>query len=82
MAGPFGSEGRFRFKEFPERQVAETRQEGPPEEYARTYGAFLEQLLGAGYNLEGPAREFYRSASTNLGSRMGRLIQQPVSKRV
>lgn len=77
----FRSEGRFRFKEFPECQVAETAHEGEPEEYASTYGAFLEGLLEAGHELAGPAREFYHTPAADLAPGMGWLIQQPISKR-
>ncbi len=78
---PFRSEGRFAFREFPECRVAETRHEGPPQEFTRTYGAFLEQLLNDRYTLLGPAREFFDSPSKELGPGMGSLIQQPVEKR-
>ena len=81
VAKAFLSEGRFSFKEFPECRVAETTHEGKPEEYASTYGAFLEGLLKAGYNLAGPAREFYHAPASDLAPGMGWMIQQPISKR-
>ncbi len=80
VAARFASEGRFTFKEFPECTVAEMRHPGPPEEYTRNYGAFLEGLLKAGYTLLGPAREFFESPAANLRPGMGILIQQPTKK--
>jgi len=80
VAKPFKSEGRFRFKEFSECQVAETTHSGPPEEFTKTYGAFLEGLLKSGYRLLGPAREFFDSPSEKTGPGMGSLIQQPIGR--
>lgn len=76
----FDPEGDFRVKELGETQVAETRHEGPPEEFARTYGPFLEGLLKDGYRIIGPAREYFMTASDVRGPGSGFLIQQPISK--
>jgi len=77
----FESEGQFKMKRFPETQVAETRHVGPPEDFARTYGPFLEGLLRQGYKLVGPAREYYMTVSDVLGPGSGFLIQQPIAKK-
>ena len=81
VAKTFKSEGQFKMKEFPETQVAETRHEGPPEEFAKTYGPFLEGLLNQGYQLVGPAREYYMTVSDVVGPGSGFLIQQPILKK-
>jgi len=81
VARAFHPEGEFKMKEFPETQVAETRHLGAPEEFARTYGPFLEGLLNQGYKLAGPAREYYMTVSDVKGPGSGFLIQQPVSKK-
>ncbi|MDG6901530.1 MAG: GyrI-like domain-containing protein [Nitrososphaerota archaeon] len=78
----FQPEGEVKMKELGEVQVAETRHPGPPEEFGRTYGPFLEGLLKAGYSLVGPAREYYTSVMDVRGPGSGFLIQQPVAKRV
>lgn len=78
---PFSPEGKFKLKEFPKCLVAETKHEGPPEEYTRTYGSFLEGLLRGGYELISPAREFYLEARQGPGPGMGYMIQQPIAKR-
>jgi effector-binding domain-containing protein len=77
----FQSEGEYQMKEFPEAQVAETRHAGPPEEFAKTYGPFLEGLLNQGYQIVGPAREYFMTASDVMGPGAGFLIQQPISKK-
>jgi DNA gyrase inhibitor GyrI len=77
----FEPEEGIRIKEFEEVQVAETRHEGPPEEFAKTYGPFLEGLLQQGYQLLGPAREYFISVSKVEGPGSGFLIQQPVAKK-
>jgi len=77
----FESEGQFKMKQFPESQVAETRHVGPPEEFAKTYGPFLEGLLNQGYQLAGPAREYYMTVSDVSGPGAGFLIQQPIAKK-
>ena len=76
----FWPEGEVLAKELPEVEVAETRHAGPPEEFSKTYGPFLEGLLSQGYRLAGPAREHYRSASEVKGPGSGYLIQQPIAK--
>ena len=81
VAKEFALEGEFKMKEFPETQVAETRHSGPPEEFAKTYGPFLEGLLNQGYQIVGPAREYYMTVSEVRGPGSGFLIQQPVSKK-
>lgn len=81
VAAPFQSEGEVNFKELSEVQVAETRHGGPPEEFAKTYGPFLEGLLNGGYSLVGPAREFFMTVSEVKGPGSGFLIQQPIAKK-
>ncbi len=81
VAKPFAAEGDFTQKEFAEAQVAETRHGGPPEEFGKTYGPFLEGLLKGGYRITGPAREYFMSVSDVKGPGSGFLIHQPVSKR-
>ncbi len=78
---PFEPEGEFKMKELEEVEVAETRHEGPPEEFAKTYGPFLEALLSQGYQILGPAREYFMSVSEVKGPGSGFLIQQPVAKK-
>ena len=68
-------------KEFEQVDVAETRHLGPPEEFPLTYGPFLEWLLDNGYDLAGPAREFYETVSPEMSPGSGFLIQQPVRRR-
>ena len=80
VPGPFDPEGDVRLRVFEPADVAETRHLGPPEEFGRTYGPFLERLLREGYRLEGPAREHYASAADVKGPGAGYLIQQPVSR--
>jgi DNA gyrase inhibitor GyrI len=81
VAKVFDSEGVYRFKEIAEAQVAETRHRGPPEEFAMTYGPFLEGLLNQGHKILGPAREYFMSVSEVRGPGSGFLIQQPISKK-
>ncbi len=78
---PFEPEGEFKMKELGETPVAETRHQGPPEEFAKTYGPFLEGLLNQGYQIVGPAREYFMSVSEVKGPGSGFLIQQPVLKK-
>lgn len=73
--------GRFKMKEFAEVPVAETRHVGPPERFGMTYGPFLEWLLNNGYQILGPAREYYASATDVRGPGAGFLIQQPIAKK-
>lgn len=61
--------------------VATTTHTGPPEEYTRTYGAFLEWILTNGYTFVGPAREIFREPSDTLRPGMGTIIQQPIKKK-
>lgn len=81
VAKAFQSEGNFMMKEFGEAQVAETRHEGPPEEFSKTYGPFLEGLLNQGYQIVGPAREYFMTVSEVQGPGSGFLIQQPVARK-
>ena len=81
VAKAFEPEGNFKMKEFVEAQVAETRHQGPPEEFAKTYGPFLEGLLNQGYQLAGPAREYFMTVSDVNGPGSGFLIQQAVAKK-
>jgi DNA gyrase inhibitor GyrI len=77
----FGPEGRFLMKVLEETDVAETRHDGPPVDFGKTYGPFLEGLLNQGYNLNGPAREYFMSATDVVGPGSGFLIQQPIVKK-
>ncbi|QQG49051.1 MAG: GyrI-like domain-containing protein [archaeon] len=77
----FMGEGKYIMKEFKEALVAETRHQGDPKEFAKTYGPFLEGLLNSGYQIVGPAREYYMTISDVKGPGAGFLIQQPVSKK-
>ena len=81
VAGKFEPQGQFRMKEVGETLVAETKHEGRPEEFAKTYGPFLEGLLKQGYQIVGPAREFFLTASDVKGPGSGFLIQQPIAKK-
>ncbi len=44
----------------------QSRHDGPPEDYTKTYGSFLERLLREGYTFYGPAREIFEEARENL----------------
>jgi effector-binding domain-containing protein len=81
VAKPFQTDGIYMMKEFGEAQVAETRHQGPPEEFGKTYGPFLEGLLNQGYQIVGPAREYFMTVSEVQGPGSGFLIQQPVTKK-
>jgi DNA gyrase inhibitor GyrI len=81
VSEPFVGEGDYKMKVVDEAEVAETRHSGDPEEFYRTYGPFLEGLMDAGYQLQGPAREYFMEASDVKGPGSGYLIQQPVKKR-
>lgn len=81
VAKQFEPEGEFKSRELEEAEVAETRHEGPPEDFGMTYGPFLEGLLNQGYNLVGPAREYYMTALDVRGPGSGFLIQQPIAKK-
>jgi DNA gyrase inhibitor GyrI len=76
----FSPEGEYKLKELDEVQVAETRHQGPPAEFAQTYGPFLEGLLNQGYKIVGPAREYFMTVSDVKGPGSGFLIHQPVAK--
>jgi DNA gyrase inhibitor GyrI len=78
---PFQPEGDYKMTEIGQVEVAETRHEGHPDDFASTYGPFLEGLLSQGYRLLGPAREYFMSASEVRGPGTGFLIQQPVAKK-
>ncbi|MDG7007124.1 MAG: GyrI-like domain-containing protein [Nitrososphaerota archaeon] len=80
VSGGFQPEGEFRMKELGESPVAETRHTGRQEEFAKTYGPFLEGLLSQGYSLFGPAREYYMTISGSKGPGSGFLIRQPVAR--
>ncbi len=81
VAKAFEPEGEVKLNEMPESQVAETRHEGPPDKFASTYGPFLEGLLNGGYQILGPAREYFMSVSDVKGPGSGFLIQQPIAKK-
>lgn len=78
IEGDLQSEGRLKVKDLPAAQVATTRHNGPPEEYTKTYGTFLENLLRLGYSFEGPPREIFGSTIPTLRPGMGIRIEQPV----
>jgi DNA gyrase inhibitor GyrI len=80
VAKEFVAEGDFRMKTFDQMDVAETRHTGPPEEFGKTYGPFLEGLLKSGYKILGPAREYFMAVADVKGPGSGFLIQQPISK--
>lgn len=81
VSKPFQPEGRFQMKELQQVDVAETRHNGPPEQFPKTYGPFLEGLIKGGYQLLGPVREYYTSVGDAKGPGTGFLIQQPVAKK-
>ena len=81
VSKPFSPEGEHSVKDLPPALVAETRHEGPAEQFGMTYGPFLEGLLNSGYQILGPAREYYMTVSDVRGPGAGFLIQQPVSKK-
>ncbi len=76
----FAPEGEFKLKTLDEVAAAETRHAGNPEDFAKTYGPFLEGLLKQGYRLVGPAREYFMTVSDVRGPGSGFLIQQPIAK--
>ena len=77
----FVPEGEYKMKELGAAQVAETRHQGRPEDFSSTYGPFLEGLLKEGYQIVGPAREYFMTASDVQGPGSGFLIQQPIAKK-
>jgi effector-binding domain-containing protein len=81
VAKAFEGGDEVEMKEVEEAQVAETRHQGPPEEFPQTYGPFLEGLLKEGYLILGPAREYFMTVSDVRGPGSGFLIQQPVAKK-
>jgi effector-binding domain-containing protein len=81
VAKAYKGEGKFQIKELAEIEAAETRHQGPPEQFAMTYGPFLEGLLKGGCRLLGPAREYYVTVSDVKGPGAGFLIRQPIAKR-
>jgi DNA gyrase inhibitor GyrI len=80
IEGEFAPVGKFRVKDLAAGEVAVTRHAGPPEEYTKTYGAFLEGLVNEGYTFYGPAREIFEEARLDLHPGMGVQIQQLVKK--
>ncbi len=78
---PFEPDGKFMMKEIAAGEVAETRHDGKPEDFYRTYGPFLEGLINSGYQLLGPAREYFMTVSDVKGPGSGFLIQQPIKKK-
>jgi effector-binding domain-containing protein len=58
----------------------QSRHDGPPEDYTKTYGSFLEGLLREGYTFYGPAREIFEEARENLQPGMGIETQQLMRK--
>jgi len=77
----FEPSGEVKFKELGETDIAETRHGGAPEDFAKTYGPFLEGLLNQGYRLDGPAREYFMGVSDVKGPGSGFVIRQPISKK-
>jgi len=73
-------EEKYRIKELPAAEIATTRHQGQPEQYTKTYGSFLENLLSQGYRLDGPTREIFGEPSADLSPGKGVLIQQPIKK--
>ncbi len=80
IVGTVVAEGKFKIEDLPGGLVAKTRHRGKPEEYTKTYGAFLEWLLNNGFNLQGPAREIFDKVSPEVRPGMGVVIQQPVAR--
>ena len=81
VAKAFEPQGDVKLKELPEAQVAETRHQRLPEQFAGTYGPFLEGLISGGYQILGPAKEYFMSVSDVKGPGSGFLIQQPIGKK-
>ena len=81
IAGDIKPSGKFQIKDLPAGEIAVTKHTGSPDEYTRTYGAFLEGLLNQGYMFYGPAREIFEEARSDLRPGMGIQIQQLVRKR-
>lgn len=81
VAARFKPAGKVMVKEIPETEVAETRHEGSSEKFAETYGPFLEGLLNSGYQIVGPAREYFMAVADARGPGSGFLIQQPIAKK-
>jgi DNA gyrase inhibitor GyrI len=80
IEGKVGASKRFKVMHLPGGEAAVTRHTGPPSEYTKTYGAFLEGLLKEGYMFYGPAREIFDEPSADLRPGMGMKIQQLVKK--
>lgn len=81
IRGDVAPDGRFQVRELPEADAAETRHVGPPEEFGRTYGPFLESLMAAGFSIAEPAREYFRRPEDAGGPGTGYAIRQPISKK-
>ena len=79
--GDVRPEGPYKVKVLSGGLVAVTVHQGPPQEYTRTYGTFLEGILKSGYTFREPAREIYDTPAATLGPGMGKQIQQRVEKR-
>jgi effector-binding domain-containing protein len=80
VSGRVRTVGRMKVKELLAADVAETAHKGKPEDFAMTYGPFLEWLITHGYKLDGPAREYYDAITAKMGPGSGVLIQQPVRR--
>ncbi|HZW85675.1 MAG TPA: hypothetical protein VFE91_07240, partial [Nitrososphaerales archaeon] len=81
VAATFEPDETHKVKQLPDMSVAETRHSGIPTEFYKTYGPFLEGLLNGGYNLAGPAREYFMTVAEVNGPGSGFLIQQPITKK-
>lgn len=81
IEGVMDTEGRFQLKELPGGTAAAAKHIGPPSGYTRTYGAFLEGIINAGYLFEGPAREIFSEAREDLQPGMGVRTEQIVRKK-
>lgn len=81
VGGEFLPDDIHKVKQVPEATVAETRHSGKPDEFYKTYGPFLEGLLNGGYDIVGPAREYFMTVAEVKGPGSGFLIQQPVAKK-
>jgi len=67
-------------KELPGGDIATTRHVGPADQYTRTYGSFLEDLMSKGFVFYGPAREIFEEPRQDLRPGMGIRIEQLVRK--
>jgi DNA gyrase inhibitor GyrI len=81
IEGEIEPQSKFQIKDLPSGEIAVTRHVRSPDQYTRTYGSFLENLLKQGYTFHGPAREIFDNAHPGLSPDIGIQIQQLVKKR-